>query len=234
MKEIKLTQGKVAFVDDGTMTPCFVSVAFGDKRYLEQQERLRHSILQIYPDAPLYFWTNEMPPGARSMNDSLYGFKPHAVKYALDQGHKKIMFFDPAVILMKPIDFYQEKVKWYGVCCARDDNKLSPFCGDKALASYELTREDIKDWHLVGGSFYYFDFNYLLCQVIFQNWYSDEINGLFGSQREQASGKLQGHRNDEAMMALALYTSGGAPMTDDVRYNCENKEIEVLAKRHFK
>lgn len=212
----------------------FTSVAFGDKRYIEQQTRLKHSILQIYPDAPLFFWTNEMPPGARPMNESLYGFKPHAVQYAWDQGYKKIMFFDPAIILMKPIDFYQEKVKEYGVCCAQDDNKLSPFCGDGALKYMDLTREEIKDWHLVGGSFYYFDFDLPLCNDIFQEWGMSEVNGYFGSQQEQASGKLQGHRNDEAMMALALYTNGSKPMSGDVRYNCENKDLCILDKKHFK
>jgi hypothetical protein len=212
----------------------FTSVAFGDKRYIEQQARLKHSIQMIYPDAPLFFWTNEMPPGARSMSESLYGFKPHAVNYALKQGYKKIMFFDPAIILMKPINFYMEKVKEYGVCCARDDNKLSPFCSDRALNSYGLTREDIKDWHLVGGSFYYFDLDIPLSRAILEEWRYDEKAGLFGSQQEQASGKLQGHRNDEAMMALSLYSNGSTPMFDDVRYNCENKEVCILDKKHFK
>lgn len=212
----------------------FVDVAFGDKRYLEQQERLHHSIRMIYPDAPIFSWTNEMPPGARSMSESLYGFKPHAVKYALDQGYKKVMFFDPAIILMKPIDFYQEKAKEYGVCCAQDDNKLSQFCDDRSLKRYGLTRENIKDWHLVGGSFYYFDFDVRLCYKVFTRWFTNEQIGLFGSQMEQASGKLQGHRNDEAIMALSLYDSGSKPMSGDVRYNCENKEVEIIAKAHFK
>lgn len=212
----------------------FTSCAFGDHRYIEQQARLKHSILQIYPDAPLFFWTNEMPPGSRSMSESLYGFKPHAVKAALDAGYKQIMFFDPAIILVKPIDFYQEQVKEYGVCCARDDNKLSPFCYDKALDFYGLTRNDIKDWHLVGGSFYYFDFDLPKCEEIFINWMASEKHSLFGSQKEQASEQLHGHRNDEAMMALALYACGGKPMSGDVRYNCENKELCILDKKHFK
>lgn len=216
------------------MSPCFVCVAFGDKRYIEQQARLKHSILQIYPDAQLFFWTNEMPPGARSMSESLYGFKPHSVEFARKQGYKKIMFFDPAIILMKPIDFYQEKVKEYGVCCAQDDNKLSPFCGDRALKEYNLSRDDIRDWHLVGGSFYYFDFDVPLSNNIFFDWYDSEVLDLYGSQKEQASGQLQGHRNDEAIMAIALYLWGSRPMSGDVRYNCENKEVEIIAKRHFK
>lgn len=212
----------------------FVSVAFGDHRYIEQQARLRHSILQIYPDAPLFFWTNEMPPGSRSMSESLYGFKPHAVKAALQAGYKQIMFFDPAIILVKPIDFYQEQVKEYGVCCARDDNKLSSFCDDRSLRNYGLSRDNIKDWHLVGGSFYYFDFELPLSKKIFFKWEFAEDIGLFGSQKEQASEQLQGHRHDEAIMALMLYLHGKGPMFDDVRYNCENKELCILDKRHFK
>lgn len=212
----------------------YCCVAFGDHRYIEQQARLKHSILEIYPDAPLFFWTNEMPPGSRSMSESLYGFKPHAVNYALKRGYKKIMFFDPAIILMKPIDFYQDQVKEYGVCCARDDNKLSQFFGDRALKHYDLTRDDIKDWHLVGGSFYYFDLDLPLSAKLLEKWLIAETMGLFGSQKEQASGQLQGHRNDEAIMAALLYMYGNGPMHEDVRYNCENKEVEIIAKKHFK
>jgi hypothetical protein len=212
----------------------FCCCAFGDKRYIEQQARLKHSILQIYPDAPLFFWTNEMPPGARSMSESLYGFKPHAVRLARDYGHKQIIFFDPAMVLLKKVDYYQQIVHNYGVIAVQDDNKLSKFCGDRALKEYNLTRNDIKDWHLVGGSFYYFDFDLPLCECIFQQWITDEEEGLFGSQKEQASEQLQGHRNDEAMMALCLYTNGSKPINDDHRYNCENMEVAILKKYHFK
>lgn len=212
---------------------CFVDVAFGDPRYLDQQVRLHASILNIYPDAKIFSWTNEMPPGSRSMSESLYGFKPHAVQYAWDQGYKKIMFFDPAIILLKPIDFYQEQVKEYGVCCARDDNKLSPFCGDRALKYYGLTRERIMDWHLVGGSFYYFDLELSYSREMFLHWRTAEEKGLFGSQKEQASGQLQGHRNDEAMMSLILYLHGFKPMSEDVRYNCD-EDVCIIGKKHFK
>lgn len=210
---------------------CFVDCAFGDQRYLDQQVRLHASILNIYPDAKIFSWTNEMPPGSRSMSESLYGFKPHAVKYALDQGFKQIMFFDPAITLTDKIDYYQDIVKGYGVLAAQDDNKLSKFCDQRSLDYYQIGQFTIEDWHLVGGSFYYFDFNVELCNTIFDRWMITEKLGLFGSQKEQASGKLHGHRNDEAMMALALYTSGSKPLTGDVRYNCEGG---ITRKYHFK
>lgn len=215
-------------------TTAFVCVAFGDRRYIDQQVRLKASILGIYPRAPLFFWTNQLPPGARPFSESLYGFKPHAVKAAMNAGYERIIFLDPAMVLIKPIDHYETLVKDYGVIAVQDDNKLSGFCGDRALKYYGLTRRDISTWHLVGGSFYYFDFSLPLCFDIFHEWYETEKLGLYGSQKEQASEQLQGHRNDEAMMALALYTCGSRPVSDDHRYNCANDEIAILKKYHFK
>lgn len=212
----------------------FVSVAFGDTRYINQQIRLKASILGLYSDANLFFWTNKFPPGSRSFSDSLYGFKPHAVNYAMQMGYSKIFFFDPAMVLVKPIDHYLTMVKDYGVIAVQDDNKLSGFCGDRALKYYGLKRQDIATWHLVGGSFYYFDFDLPMCQNVFHEWYETEKLGLYGSQKEQASDQLQGHRNDEAMMALALYTCGSRPVNEDHRYNCANDEIAILKKYHFK
>lgn len=208
----------------------YVCVAFG-KAYVDQQKRLAESILAIYPNAPLMFWTEGLPPGSKKFYDSLYGFKTHAVKAALERGYKQICFFDPACILMKPMDYYQDIVKDYGVLAVRDENKLSKWCYDKALKHFQITRHEIQDWHLVGGSFYYFDFELSLCQTIFRKWYDAEKLGLFGSQYDQAAGKLHGHRSDEAIMSLALYTSGSKPLSGDARYNCEN---EIVGKKHFK
>lgn len=210
--------------------PCFVCVAFGPL-YVEQQKRLKESILAIYPNAPLLFWTDELPPGSKSFYKSLYGFKPYAVKTALERGYKRICFFDPAMILTGKIDLYDLMVKQYGVLAAKDDNKLQRWCYQKALDHFKLSKSDIRDWHLVGGSFYYFDFDLPLCQTIFDKWIQAERLGLFGSQQEQASNKLHGHRSDEAIMALALYTSGSRPIQGYSGYNCEGG---ITIKRHFK
>lgn len=211
--------------------PCFVSVAFGDRRYIEQQKILKESILKIYPDAPLYFWTDEMPPGSRPFHKSLYGFKPHAVKFARDAGYDKVVFFDPACILMDRINYYDYLSIDHGVIAIQDDNKLNSFCYDRALKPFGLKRSQISKWHLVGGSFYYFNFETTLAWNIFEKWSECERLGYFGSQEDQASGKLHGHRSDEAIMSLALYTSGGRPLSEDTRYRCDGC---IIDKKHFK
>jgi hypothetical protein len=204
-----------------------ISCAFG-KRYLEQLDRLEASVKAIYPHFPMMSWRNEQVPG-RPHRESLYGFKVHAVRAALDRGFNKIIFLDPACILQHPVDY------WFSlnlpVLAVKDDNKLDKMIGQKALAYYG--NPDITGWHLVGGSLYVFDFDRHEAHSIFYQWYMSEQDGIFGSQAEQASEKINGHRNDESCMAIAMYSHGVEPVGHDVaRYN--QNEDSIIIKRHFK
>ena len=204
-----------------------ISCAFG-KRYLEQLDRLEAHVKAIYPHFPMMSWRNEQVPG-RPHRDSLYGFKVHAVEAALDRGYTKIIFLDPACILQHPVDY------WFTlnlpVLAVRDDNKLDKMIGKKAMDYYG--NPDITGWHLVGGSLYVFDFNHSVTHRLFGQWYCAEAAGIFGSQTEQASEKINGHRNDESCMAVAMYSNGIEPVGHDVaRYN--QNDDSIIIKRHFK
>lgn len=204
-----------------------ISCAFG-KRYLEQLDRLEASVKAIYPHFPMMTWRNEQVPG-RPHRESLYGFKVHAVDKALDKGYSKIIFLDPACILQHPVDY------WFSlnlpVLAVKDDNKLDKMISQKALSYYG--NPDITGWHLVGGSLYVLNFNHSVTHRLFYQWHLAEQDGIFGSQAEQASEKINGHRNDESCMAMALYSHSVEPVGHDVaRYN--QNEDSIIIKKHFK
>lgn len=207
---------------------CFISVAFGDERYIAQQKRLIDSINATHPEAKQIHWTNELPDGSTAFLNSLYGFKVHAVLHAFNEGYERILFLDPACIVLQRLDFLFDLCDACGVVAIKDDNHLP--CSDTALAHFGYRREDIADFHLVGGSMYAFKFpgSY----SVFRMWYDAERRGIFGSQYEAASEKLQGHRYDETCMALSLYKHGFKPVGPDVgSYNFEGAAI---IKQHFK
>src|SRR5688572_9490313 len=134
----------------------FCSVAFGDPRYIEQQNRLIQSIWKYYPTgAEQIHWTHNLPVTSKPFLQSLYGFKVHAVKHLLDLGYKKIVFFDPAMIVVDKIDFYFDLCEEHGVVAVMDDTKLP--ASNSALKHFGYTREDIRGFHLVGGSMYVFN-----------------------------------------------------------------------------
>jgi len=209
----------------------FLSVAFGE-RYIEQQTRLHSSLQAIHPEARHLAWTDRYPPYAKPHKESLYGFKVHAINEAIRHGYKKIIWLDTACILQQPVDYWFDLVKDYGVLAARDDNKLTNCFATNKLMWYSLV--GIPEYmHLVGGSAYIFDFDLPLCEKIFKNWEGAERGMAFGSQQEQASGKINGHRHDESCMAMALYLNDSEPVPYDVmKYN--QGEGSIIIKKHFK
>lgn len=209
----------------------FVSTAFGDIRYLHQMDRLKRSIEKIYPKANLMFYHNTLPPGSKPFLDSLYGFKVHAI-YEARKKFKKVIWLDPAMKLQDKVDDLINKPSLIAI---KDDSVLHNVVSDKCYQYFGLTREYVKsqDWHLVGGSLYYFNFDHPITNTIFDIWYNAELAGIFGSQEEASFAGLQGHRYDEAVMALAMYMNGVEPVGhDSVRYCIEKNPMWI--KRHFK
>jgi hypothetical protein len=193
--------------------------------------RLKETLQSTNPEVPLMAWNETLPPRARDFNDSMYGFKPHCVQAARDAGYKKIFFIDCTCVIQDKLDYYDQFLPEYGVLAVQDDNKLTGFCSDRVLKYLRKERVWLRNKHLVGGSFYYFDFDNPLCVQIFDWWMAMERGGLFGSMQEQCSERLQGHRSDETMMAISLYIHGSKPFTGATRYNCDNA---VIQKMHFK
>lgn len=208
------------------------TLAFGDK-YKWRLGRFKETLENTNPDVRLFSWEDRMPDGAKPFNDSMYGFKPHAIQIARDSGYKKIFWIDCTVVVQDKLDYYDQFTEEHGgVLAVQDDNKLTGFCSNKALQYLGLNRSYLTDKHLVGGSLYYFDFNVHKCQQIFDLWMKSEQDGMFGSMVEQCGERLQGHRSDETMMSLALYSSGSKPFTGATRYNWEKGG--VIQKMHFK
>jgi hypothetical protein len=222
----------------------FTSYCFGEA-YLDQQVRLRESILSIYPEANLHFVNELEETGKPKFQKSLYGFKVNMVKECLQKGFKKIIFFDTAICLNGPVDYWLDLVKEFGVLAPLDRQILSNVTSDDCLRYLNLTRDQVSEWNLVGGSVYVFDFETEKCQRIFSDWSRMEDAGMFGTQDDLSHDRLQSHRMDETCMALAMKLNGVVPLGHDkIRYAYEHPETKILhggtedkpvvIKRHFK
>jgi hypothetical protein len=201
------------------------SVNDNGKKYRDQQIRMAQSITNSYeglPEPSIMLWHNSLPDRARPFLDSLYGFKPHAIGQCLNAGFKKIVWMDSAMILHRPIQIDLPFV------AIKDSSQLQ--ASDYALEWFGLKREQIQGLNLVGGSFYYFDFEYMATNNLFQRWRQAELSGCFGSQHEESFAGLQGHRHDETCMRLCMLENDILPAPgNEVGYNGE-----VMTKDHFK
>jgi hypothetical protein len=244
------------------MSIAFCSFAFG-YGYCQTQIRLKASISNVYPDAAFFFyndrrqnqigdaslgdepgveskvgWENNFPftgppPGCRPFHQSIYGFKPHLVQAALDAGHKKIVLLDPSMILLGKLDKFQSLASERGVL-AFEDCLLNGAISNKCLQYFGVSRESLGEKRLVGGSFYYFDFDTALCRTIFDEWKSAEAAGIYGSQHELSFAGLQGHRADEAVMSMLLYKHGQSPLPGESLKLLQEPEPAFQKKHHYK
>ncbi len=209
----------------------FCSIAFKNQRrdngYIEQQARLNKSLLRFYPQENIFMFGENQVKNTKAHHLSMYGFKPHAIQELKEKGFKRIVWFDTAIILLNKLDYNNS------VIAVKDDSNLANLCSNKALGKFGLQRKDLNDIPLVGGSFYYFDFNQEITHNIFNEWLLCEEEGLFGSQEEEAFNPgLQGHRHDETIMALCLHKFGVKPLTyDEAGYN--SKHYPIMIKKHF-
>lgn len=214
----------------------FTTVAVTSKNYgnayLDQQDTLIDSIRRIYwsqEQAEIFAWRDTYPPGSRDWLTSSYGFKCHAIQHALNQGYKKIVYMDTAMILKKKLDL-DHLVPEHGMIAVKDDSNLMNVTSDLACRYFGITREWLSGKNLVGGSFYYLNADNPKAMAIFNQWIEAEKNDIFGSQELESAGKQNGHRADETCMSIILHLNGFKPC----RYDEVGYQGKTMIKRHFR
>jgi len=208
----------------------FTTYSFGEL-YCYQQERLKESILKVYPKANMMFWSDAdgashpqpgRPPGAKPFSESMYGFKVHCMLECLKQGYKKIVFLDAAMILEGPIDHVLELASKKGFLAAYDRTELKNVISDscRKYVEYDWELDNIDDLTLVGGSLYVLDFDNKKGRKVFERWQELEDLGFFGKEEDDARGLLKGHRKDETCLSLALAKEEMSPCGfDEIGYH---------------
>jgi hypothetical protein len=190
--------------------PFLVSVAFGEP-YVTLQRRLSATCEKY--DMPYRIWQKE-PDGSRPHRKSPYGFKLYAIQQAIKEGHKKIIWADSAVYIVKDPNPFVELLKDNEVLFLIGGDRLFEYVNDKTLNEFNYTRTCIgtKKLELVSGSLFAFDFNSDLACRFFEDWLSFEKRGFFLPDGQQADGIFREHRNDEAVASLLLDFYGIRPL----------------------
>jgi hypothetical protein len=228
----------------------FCSVGFG-QRYVPMLDRLSESLTKIHPTSKKYIYRDALPPNSRQHEDSMYGFKVHAIQAAIDDGYKKVIWLDAACYLVNDIRNIFQYCEKYGALAVQDASLLSRHALDESLSHFGLTRSEACSLNLyfAGGSFYAFDFDNPWSRDIFDSWKEAEAMGLFGKANDgnpiQNSNythgpscfgcQFQTHRHDEVCFALSLYKHGSTwCLSHECGYCCEDESKRIIVKGHFK
>jgi len=204
-----------------------INVATGDF-YQKQQERLVKSVqkfttMESAEWVDLWHWTN-FPPGSKSQEQSPYGFKIHALKFAYQQGNTSLLWLDsPAQCIKDPSPIF-DHMETYGYYAMSHHDPLENWVGDTALKRFGMTREQLKGFHLPSGSCYGFDLSQSWVRRLFDQFCQLEEEGLFKSE---VIGPDKWHRHDEAILALLLMQFNLPVFFNDPLFQSDSPECVI-------
>jgi len=207
------------------MKRCIVNVATGDF-YVSQQKKLSDSYESFKEkDYYLILYKDWFPEGSKTHEESPYGFKIHAIKYAASfTKSTSILWVDsPALIIKNPAPIF-EKIELYGYYAMSHHDPLENWVGDTALKRFGITRDQLKGFHLPSGSCYGFDLSQAWVRRLFDLFCQYEEEGLFKSEM---IGPDKWHRHDEAILALLLMQFNLPVFFNDPLFQSDSPECVI-------
>lgn len=189
---------------------CIVSVAFREP-YVTHSKR-QEGLIKATEDITHVSFINELPTRngiitqdiISCFQKSVYGFKPHAIQYAIEWDNKKIIWLDPSVLPITPMKVLFDSLDEHPVIVRTGDAPLSRMCNEKSKNWFGVTDAQLEGIKHIGGTIYGFNFNNQKTIEVFNLWKKSEEEGIFGAQHDF----MAGHWADEACMALALFKIG--------------------------
>ncbi len=193
--------------------PVIISLGIGGI-YPKLLDRLRESCLKFKLEHWLF---HEYPPGARSHQESPYGFKVHTIEQALQRGFKTIIWADSAVYVIRDPSPFFRLVEEKGIVLFGCGPALDRFVDSKSLKLFGLKQDDLKKRCLICGALFGFDFNHPKAVDFFDELKVREKDNQFKCDNQRASDRFEAHRHDETIMSL-MTIKHKTELTDYINY----------------
>jgi len=188
---------------------CIVSVAFREP-YVTHSKR-QEGIIKSTEDISTWYYRDKLPMKnyvlaeagkiVGEFQKSLYGFKPHAIRNAKNNGHDKIIWLDPSVLPTTPVQILFDALDTHPLIIRSGEEPLAKMSNKKSKDWFGVTDEDIKNEKTCAGTIYGFNFNHPKAVEVFELWKKAEEEGIFQDQ----DAFMAGNWADESAMGLALY-----------------------------
>jgi len=187
---------------------CIVNVA--TESYAEWQQIMVNSINKYGEGIPVLAWRGQLPKGSPLHGGMPYAFKAYAIKEALDQGFKKILWLDTSMYMINYWgDFWDELGKRGALFWECDTGATGFWCGDSAMNLLGKTREELFNIPLMQGGVFAFDFSDAKARKIWEfYWHHVHSGALLGLWRKEhgfvsKDSRVHGHRHDMPILSVA-------------------------------
>lgn len=209
------------------MSRAITSVAVGD-RYRPYGERLRESLKVFLAGAEFRMHT-EWPPGSPTHSNRHYSFKWWAVKYAIDQGARYVMWLDAACQVIADLEPIWQEIQKRGVYIVHGDHILGEWISDQALAHFGMSRDQAMKLPLCGGAIVGLDMERIKAKKFYEQWGQIAASPLMMCSHSKhdpkamksvimsdgpkeivysTDARVKGHRSDESCFSVMVKQMG--------------------------
>ena len=154
-------------------------------------------------------WTNNYPEGSPTHADVPYAFKPHALKWAKDQGAECALWLDSSVWLQHPIEPIFDIIKEQGYFVMKNGWTTGNWSTDRQLKAYNLTREQAFSVpHAIAGMLGV-NFKHKEGLNLFNEYFANQhlFHGAWTNESKQVSKDVRvlGSRHDQTILSLIMH-----------------------------
>lgn len=199
---------------------CIVNVSTG--HYIIGQNRLKKSLDEVGYTGSTLFFTDTLPEGAPCHDDSPFGFKPFAIKEAINKGYKKILWLDSNMICIRPPKSIFKKIKTEGhYCWCVYSHKMGEWCSDLALKNLGIDRETALQIYEISPQCLGINADNKTALSFLDEWYHYALDGitfrgipkeyplsLTNSNIDELVSKdtrVKGHRHDQTVASFLVW-----------------------------
>jgi hypothetical protein len=165
--------------------------------YPNGQARLLRSLNEHAPGVQFFGFNDYNTIDSPDHRSCPYGFKIHAIEYALAQGYRKILWVDASVWATGNMDHVWRILELHGVLLINSGFLVKDWTNDKALNYFKIVRKDAGNFLMPMGGFFGIDFSTSKGKDFFGRLKAAKNAGAF-------LGSWVDHRHDMSSMGIIM------------------------------
>lgn len=196
------------------MKIALVNYSSKDSWYPDGQRRLVEKMKEHGFGGSMYMFDETNLSGCPTHRDNPYGFKIHAIQYALDLGNDIIWWMDSSIYPVKDISPILKLVEEKGYFFEKCGYQASTWTNDKTLEYFGITRDDAENISLFSAGFMILDFRHEVVREFFSRFKNSYEAGMFigqwnnNNRAESYDLRCFGHRHDLSCASIIAHQLG--------------------------
>lgn len=193
------------------MKQALVNYSSTDSWYPKGQKRLETTMRQFGFDGEIYMFSNNNQFGSPTHKENPYGFKIHAIQYALDRGAEIVWWVDSSIFAVKDISPILKIVEERGYFFEQCGFSAATWTNDKTLDYFKMSRDESEKVQLFSAGFMVLDFRQEIVREFFARFRNSYEAGMFkgawtnANKSESQDARCMGHRHDLSCASIIAH-----------------------------